>query len=196
METVHRRSYTYSPTMRELTADIFTSLDGFASGMHQPPYFGCLGPDLAAWVERHLAKPQVILMGRVTYDALVSFAPSATDEVSIRMSQLPKIVFSNKLKDPLPWQNTHVIQGALEESISQLKRQPGDPLRSIGSIRLVNGLLQFGLVDRLRLMIFPLILGSAGREPIFARIPQLKLELVESKVLDGRLTLLEYRPTV
>jgi len=54
--------------------------------------------------------------------------------------------------------------------------------------------MHLGLVDRLRLMVFPLILGSAGREPIYDGYPQAGLELIDTKVLDSRLILLEYRP--
>jgi hypothetical protein len=89
--------------MRELTADLFISLDGFASGVDQPPYFGYFGPDLESWVRDHLAPPQFIIMGRVTYQALAQFVPSATDEVSIRMNTLPRLVFSSTLKETLGW---------------------------------------------------------------------------------------------
>jgi dihydrofolate reductase len=180
---------------RELTADLFISLDGFASGVDQPPYFGYFGPDLEVWVHRHLNEPQVILMGRVTYEALAGFSATGTDEVSLRMTRLPKVVFSSTLHEPLAWKNTRIVKGALADEITALKGQPGDPLRSIGSIRLVKGLIQSQLIDRLRLMIFPLILGRAGREPVFADYAQVGLELIENKVLDSRLLLLEYRPS-
>ena len=110
------------------------------------------------------------------------------------MSSLPKLVFSSTLKEPLPWKNTRLLKSAVADEIRALKQQPGDPLRSIGSISLVKSMMQLGLVDRLRLMVFPLILGSAGREPIFAGYPQGSLELIDTKVLDSRLILLEYRP--
>jgi dihydrofolate reductase len=110
------------------------------------------------------------------------------------MSALPKLVFSSTLKDPLAWKNTRLVKRAVADEIRALKQQPGDPLRSIGSISLVKSMIQLGLVDRLRLMVFPLILGSAGREPIFAGYPQASLELIDTKVLDSRLILLEYRP--
>lgn len=84
--------------MRELTADLFISLDGFASGVDQAPYFGYFGQDLGNWVRDHLDQPQLIIMGRATYVALARFSASATDEVSVRMSGLPKLVFSSTLK--------------------------------------------------------------------------------------------------
>jgi dihydrofolate reductase len=146
-------------------------------------------------VQRHIAEPQVILMGRVTYEALATFSAAGTDELSRRMTQLEKVVFSSTLQEPLAWKNSKVLKGPVGDEISALKRQPGDPLRSIGSIRLVKSLVQLGLLDRLRLMVFPLILGEAGREPIFAGYPQVGLKLIESKVLDSRLLLVEYRPS-
>jgi len=179
--------------MRELTADLFISLDGFASGVNQAAYFGYFGQNLGDWVRDHLEQPQVIVMGRVTYVALAQFSASATDELSVKMSSLPKLVFSRTLEEPLAWKNTRLLKNAVADEIRALKQQPGDPLRSIGSISLVKSMMQLGLVDRLRLMVFPLILGSAGREPIFAGYPQGSLELIDTKVLDSRLILLEYR---
>lgn len=181
--------------MRELTSDLFISLDGFASGVDQPPYFGYHGPGLEDWVQRNLAEPQVILMGRFTYEALAAFSATGTDEVSRGMSRLEKIVVSGTLREPLEWENTRLMKGSLGDEVAALKREPGDPIRSIGSISLVKSLVQLRLLDRLRLMVFPLILGAAGREPIFASYPHVGLELKQSKVIDSRLLLLEYRPT-
>ena len=133
-------------------------------------------------------------MGRVTYEALAQFVPSATDEVSARMNALSKLVFSSTLAEPLAWKNTRLMKCAASDEIRELKQQRGDPLRSIGSVSLVKSMIQLGLVDRLRLMVFPLILGSAGREPIYAGYPQAGLELIDAKVLDSRVILNEYRP--
>ncbi len=180
--------------MRELITDLFISLDGFASGVNQPAYFGYFGQELGGWVRDHLAEPQVLLMGRVTYEMLASFSASATDELSARMRELPKVVFSGKLQDPLVWKNTRVLSGTLADEIKALKEQRGDPLRTIGSVSLVKSLMQQGLVDRLRLMVFPLLLGSAGREPIFANYVHTRLDLTQTRVLDSRLVLMEYRP--
>lgn len=178
--------------MRELIADLFISLDGFASGTDEAPYFGYDGPDLANWVRTEINQPQVILMGRNTYVALSGFAAEAPDPLSARMRELPKLVFSRTLDGPLAWKNTRVIAGDLAQEIRALKQQGGDPIRSFGSIQLVKGMMELGLVDRLRLMVFPLILGSTGREPIHAGYPRTALQLVGTKVLDSRLVLLEY----
>lgn len=180
--------------MTELTADLFVTLDGFAAGEGAGPFFGYPGPELDRWIRDHLAEPQLMVMGRVTYQAMSGITATATDEISARMNELPKAVFSNSLSEPLAWANTRLVTGDPGERIRALKQESGDPLRSIGSISLVQSMIGLGLVDRLRLMVFPLILGRSGREPAFAGYPDTGLELIGSTVLDSRLTLLEYRP--
>lgn len=179
--------------MRELTADLFISLDGFASGANEPPFFGYFGDDLGAWIKENLAKPQTLIMGRVTYVALAQFAISSRDELNVRMTALPKIVFSRTLEEPLVWKNTRLIKAPVEQELASLKHQDGDSLRSIGSISLVKSMIRFQLVDRLRLMIFPLVLGTAGRESIYAGYERTRLKLINSRILDSRIVLLEYK---
>lgn len=179
--------------MRELTADLFVSMDGFASGVNEPPFFGYFGDDLSMWIKENLAKPQVLIMGRVTYAALAQFAIDSTDELNLRMTALPKIVFSSTLHEPLAWKNTRLIKTSMEQEIASLREQRGDPLRCIGSISFVRNMIRFQLVDRLRLMIFPLVLGTAGRESIYAGYEKTSFELIRSQILDSRLVLLEYR---
>jgi len=111
------------------------------------------------------------------------------------LTSLPKLVFSRTLEEPLVWKNTRLAKGGVADEIRALKQQQGDPLRSIGSISLVKEMMQLGLVDRLRLMVFPLILGSVGREPIYAAYRRPSLELMDTRVLDSTLILLEYSLT-
>jgi dihydrofolate reductase len=86
------------------------------------------------------------------------------------------------------------LKGALADEIRALKQRRGDLLRSIGSISLMKSNMQLGLVDRLRLMVFPPVLSSTGRGPIYAGSPQARLEPIDTKVLDSRLILLDYQP--
>ena len=181
--------------MAELTADLFVSLDGFAAGADAGPFFDYGGPELDRWVRDHLNQPHLILMGRVTYEALAQISSSAADDVGIRMNAQPKAVFSNTLSEPLAWQNTRLISGDLGEQVRTLKRESRDPVRSIGSLTLVRGLLGLGLVDRLRVTIFPLLLGGDGREPAYAGYPRTGLDLVGTRVLDSRIIMLDYRPS-
>jgi dihydrofolate reductase len=178
--------------MRELIADLFISLDGFASGVNEAAFFGHSGEGLANWVSEHANQPQLIIMGRVTYELLAGFSAHATGEASVRLTSLPKLVFSRTLEEPLVW-NARLAKRGVADEIRALKQQQGDPLRSIGSISLVKSMMQLGLVDRLRLMVFPLILGSTGREPIYACYRRTGLKLMDTRVLDSALILLEYR---
>jgi len=180
--------------MRELIADMFVSLDGHAYGEGAPAYFGYLGPDLERWIDEHLAGPQVLLMGRVTYEVLSAIAQNHPVEGADRMSELPKVVFSRTLREPLAWDNSRLAKADLVEEVRRLKAESDAPLRTIGSLSVVKGLLEARMVDRLRLTVFPLILGSTGREPVFAVLPDIHLELVDAEVLDTRLVTLEYRP--
>jgi len=180
--------------MAELIADLFVSLDGFAKGVDAGPFFGYSGPELASWVSDALGHPHLVVMGRVTYQALAEISSSATDEVSTRMNDIPKAVVSNTLAEPLAWANTRLIRGDLGAGIGALKRQSPVPLRSIGSITLVAGMTRLGLVDRLRVAVFPLILGADGREPGLAGHGRAGLELAGATVLDSRIVMLEYRP--
>jgi dihydrofolate reductase len=175
--------------MRELTADLFISLDGFARGERSPAYFGYDGPELQRWIVDELAKPQTVLLGRVTYELLSGMSQAGPQP----MDDLPKLVVSNTLPEPLEW-NATLLKGDAATAIENLKQTDGDPLRSMGSLTLVRSLLRARLVDRLRLMVFPLVLGESGREPFFAGLADLELELARQHTLDGRLVLLEYHP--
>ena len=177
--------------MRTLTADLFITLDGFALGEGAPPYFGYFGPDLERWIHDELAKPGQLLFGRVTYQALAGMMQEATDEASRRMNELPKAVVSSTLREPLEWRNTQLLKA---DELQTFKAQPGDPLRTMGSVSLVKSLLERDLVDQLRLLVFPLILGETGREPLFSDLPDITLELSHTRLLDDRVLLLDYRP--
>jgi dihydrofolate reductase len=75
-----------------------------------------------------------------------------------------------------------------------MKREDGAPMRVIGSLSLVRSLLRLGLVDRLRIMVFPQILGATGQEPILKGLPDIDLRLNATQVLGARLVLLDYSP--
>jgi dihydrofolate reductase len=93
------------------------------------------------------------------------------------------------------WPNTRICGEDLVDEVRRMKAGSGVPLRTMGSLSLARQLLRAGLVDRLRLMIFPLIAGTAGRDAFFADMASADLELVDHRTLDGRVLLVEYRPT-
>jgi dihydrofolate reductase len=178
--------------MGELISDLFVSLDGYAHGVDAGPFFGYAGPELDQWIASELDKPQRLVLGRVTYEALAPIS-SGADQMSRRLSAVPKVVVSSTLSEPLEWANTELIRGDALDAIPGLKRESDVPLRTMGSISLVADLLASGHVDRLRLMVFPLTCGTTGREPIFAEHGPNRLDLAQSTVIDGRIVLLEYR---
>lgn len=179
--------------MRTLTIDWFCTVDGFAKGRDSAAYFGCPGPELDAWIGDRLAEPQVMLLGRNTYEVLAKYG-TAADAPPNRMDELPKIVFSGSLRPPLAWPNTTLVSQDAAVAVPAMKQASGDPLRLIGSLSLGRSLLRLGLVDRLRIMTFPQILGETGQEPALAGLPDINLRLAATRVLDGRLVLLEYLP--
>jgi dihydrofolate reductase len=182
--------------MRELTADMFVSLDGFAAGADggQSWTFGYFGPQFAGFAQQVLDEPQIMIMGRITYEIMARSWPSSPGPLAGPMNSLPKLVFSTTLAGPLAWNNAQLAKNGPVEEVSALKGQTGDPLRTIGSITLVRHLMAAGLVDRLRLVVFPHVLGQAGQEPVFAGYPETSLDLTSTTVLDSRLVVCEYRP--
>ena len=184
---------------RTLTSDLFITVDGYALGDGAGAYFGYPGPDLDRWISEQLSRPQPLVMGRVTYQAMAAAATSSgsapgEDANATRMTELPKVVVSSTLSEPLVWPNTTLLHGDAASLVRTLKHSRGDPLRTIGSLSLVSHFLRHGLVDRLRLMVFPVILGRTGREPVLRDVPDVRLELVGSQLLDDRLVCLEYAP--
>jgi dihydrofolate reductase len=175
----------------EITADVFLSADGYAGGQEVGPYFDYGGPELDRWIATELARPQVILLGRRTYEIFAQMSAEATDEISQRMAAHPKVVVSRTLAEPLAWSNARVIRDVPDE-LAAFKRASQHPIRTMGSLSLVRCLLALGLLDRLRLMVFPLALGEAGREYFWSGIACGALGSVTAEVLDARVTLLTY----
>jgi dihydrofolate reductase len=181
--------------MSELTADLFVSLDGFAYAVDVGPYFGYGGQELDAWIQAESDKPQVVVLGRVTYEMLATISSNASDRAAQRLTALPKVVVSSTLSEPLEWANTRLVAGDAIEALPAVKDDTDVPMRTMGSVSLVRNLVGAGLVDRLRLMVFPLICGSAGGERIFGEGNLERFELERTSVLDARVVLLEYRTT-
>ncbi|MBC6459674.1 dihydrofolate reductase family protein [Actinomadura sp. HBU206391] len=177
-----------------LTVDLFLSVDGWARGETSPGYFGYFGPELEKWITTELARPQMVILGRRTYEAFAGLPEEVRDESSHRMTELNKVVFSATLATA-SWPNTRICRDDLIAEVGRLKSEGEVPLRTMGSLSVVRQLCGAGLVDRLRLMTFPLLVGKSGREAAFADVASADLELVDHQVLDGRVLLVEYRPT-
>ena len=98
--------------------------------------------------------------------------------------------------EPLSWANTRVVTQDAAEAVREMKDSGSRSMRTMGSLTLCRSLLTAGLVDRFRVVVFPVITGSSGRERIYDGYPDVSLDMVSSRTFDGRLQLLEYVPTV
>lgn len=179
---------------RQLIVDMFVSLDGFTGGGQDWGIRARPGPELQAYVMQVLQEPQVIILGRITYQDMAGYWPDSGEPMAPAMNRLPKLVFSNTLEEPFAWNNSHLMAGDAAARIRDLKAQEGDPLRCIGSIGLATTLLNLGLVDRLRLVVFPVILGGTGTTPLFPQASRpIRLDQVAAAVLDSKVAVLDYR---
>jgi dihydrofolate reductase len=191
---------------QELLVDFIISLDGYASAEGWPGWWGLEGPEYLHWLEEQPEKDYTILMGAKTYRQMAGFASQRADsessfttdeEASIDgLAKSAKVVFSSTLRPPLAWPNTEVINGDAVEAVAEMKRSGTSPMRTLGSLSLCRALMAAGLVDRFRVVLFPVITGKTGSERIYDDYLDFALDLVESRTFDGRLQLLEYVPTV
>lgn len=179
--------------MPELYADMFVSVDGSALGTRSPGYFGYHGPDLERWITDEQAQPRRQVMGRKTYEALAGLPEQHRDAGWELTSRKPTLVFSRTLTRA-DWPGVELSAEDAVHAVPRLTRSAGPDLRTVGSLSLVQQLLSAGLVDHLRLMVFPLVLGETGARPLFEQVPDVELHLQEERVLDGRVVLLHYRP--
>ncbi|WP_456695560.1 dihydrofolate reductase family protein [Aeromicrobium sp. P5_D10] len=181
--------------MPELMIDVITSLDGFSSADGWPGLWGMGGPDYFAWLEEGAADTYISLMGATTYRLFASFAESGEEDMG-PLTAMDKIVFSSTLEPPLAWANTRLISDDAVEAVRALKERGEAPLRTIGSASLCRSLVIAGLVDRLRVVVFPVVNGASGQDPFYAGWPDVALETVEHRTFDGRLQMMEFVPTV
>lgn len=179
-----------------LTVDFFCSLDGYGSAEGWPGYWGKEGPELREDRVRTFAQDQVLVFGATTFREFSKFVTMFDEPYYDSLNELPKIVFSSTLEEPLAWQNSTVINEDAVTAVERLKRTTDVPMRSHGSISLNRALLAAGLVDRLEVMIFPAITGRAGYASLFHGGAEFDLDLIESTVLDGRTMKLVYEPHV
>ena len=129
-------------------------------------------------------------------ELLGSIEASELDPVNARMRSMPTTVISTTLQEPLDWPDATLERGDAVDIVARLKQESPVPLRSHGSLSMNRALLAAGLVDRIQLTLFPVISGQTGADPIFHGAPDLDLELLEQRTLDGHTQELVYRPTL
>ena len=181
--------------MPELMIDFITSLEGYGAAEGWPGFWGLEGPEYLAWLDDQPEADYTVLMGANTYRLMSGLAADGEPGTDA-LADMPKIVFSSTLTEPLSWPNTRLISQDAVQAVREMKENGSESMRTIGSLILCRSLLGAGLADRFRVVVFPVITGSTGKDRIYDGYPDVSLELVNSRTFDGRLQLLEYIPTV
>lgn len=177
--------------MRTLIVTEFLSLDGV---MQDPiwtvPYWN---DEIAAFKGEETSAGQHLLLGRVTYEGFAAAWPQRTDEESggVYFNSTRKYVVSQTLKT-VDWHNSVLIQGDIIAGIAQLRQEPGPDIVVHGSATLVHTLMQHDLVDRYRLLIYPVVLGEGRR--LFREGSAATLRLVSAQAFSSGVTALIYEP--
>jgi dihydrofolate reductase len=175
--------------MRNIVVTEFLSLDGV---MEDPawtaPYWN---DDIAKFKSDENVASDALLLGRVTYQGFAAAWPESADEGADRMNNLPKYVVSTTL-NRVEWNNSTLIKGHVVEELTKLKQQDGQDILVYGSATLVQTLIQHALVDRYRLLIYPVVLGKGKR--LVQEGTTATLKLVETQTFSSGVAALIYEP--
>ena len=185
--------------MGRIAVTEFISLDGVVEdpgGAEDFKYSGWTfeidrGDDGNAFKLDETMASDALLLGRVTYEGFAEAWPSREGEFADKFNTMPKYVVSTTLKEP-DWNNTTVLEGDVVEAISKLKADTEGEIVVHGSVQLAQTLLEHDLVDELRLMVFPVVLGQGKR--LFGETSDKKpLQLAESRAVGDGVLILIYR---
>ena len=179
--------------MRKIIAGLFISLDGVVEApetWHFPYFNDEMGEAVAA----QAAQSDTMLLGRRTYEDFAAYWPNQSSEEPFAdvMNNTPKLVASTTL-DTVEWQNSTLIEGDVVEALTRIKQEPGRDISITGSPTLVRSLLKDGVLDELRLLVHPIVVGRGKRlfSDTDAPIP---LRLVDAKTFSTGVMALTYAP--
>ena len=133
-----------------------------------------------------------LLLGRVTYQGFADAWPTRDGEFADKFNEMPKYVVSSTLQDP-EWNNSTVLEGDLGEAVAKVRDQHDGDVVVHGSPQLVQALIEADLVDELRLMVFPVVLGS-GKQLFGDTADKKTLKLTDSRVVGDGVAILVYQP--
>jgi dihydrofolate reductase len=176
--------------MRKIVAGLFVSLDGVAESPEKWhfPYFN---EEMGQIVGAQMEAADCMLLGRVTYQGFADYWPDSQDEIADHMNGIRKVVVSTTLESA-DWKNSTLVRGELAKSMTRLKQEPGKEISVVGSLNLVQSLLRENLLDELRLLIHPIVLGSGKR--VFADGDRVPLKLISSRTLSTGVVYAVYEP--
>lgn len=185
--------------MRKLFSFMVVTLDGYYEGPDGEFDWPNVDDEFNEFAVSQLDDIDTLLFGRATYENMASYwpTPEAREDdpaaIADRMNSIRKIVFSRTL-DKADWQNTRLVKDGASETISELERQPGKDLAIFGSPTLTASLIEQGLVDELRVMVHPILLG-AGKSLFGTLTRRVPVELQRTTIFHSGNVLLVYRPT-
>lgn len=166
--------------MRKVTAGLFHSIDGVVEAPDQWQ-FDAFDDELGGMLGKVLGATDTVIMGRVGYEAWAKDFGEGSDEFfGPFINTVPKFVASSKLKGPLKWQNSTLIEGNVEDFVRKLKAQDGGEIAVMGGITIVRTLFLAGLIDELTLITHPVIAGKGFRPLFEPNGPQVRLELKDT----------------
>jgi dihydrofolate reductase len=190
--------------MRKLIVGSFITLDGVMQAPGGPEEDTSGGFDHGGWsfgywdeqmqnvMGEWMSQPYALLLGRKTYEIFAAYWPNADQPPAEEFNKATKYVASTTLEDP-EWENSQLIEGDVADGIRALKEEEGPDLLVQGSGNLVQTLLQHGLVDEFRLMIFPLVLGTGKRLFDGGTMPD-GLEVTSAQTSSTGVVIATYRP--
>jgi dihydrofolate reductase len=187
--------------MAELLVDFITSLDGYGAAEGWPGWWGMESPEYLEWLQEAPERDHTILMGATTYRLMHGFSSGSIetgpgeDDAVADLTAASKVVFSSTLEAPLEWANSRLVSSDPVAEVQAMKTA-GTSMRTLGSVTLCRSLLTAGVVDRFRVVLFPVVTGATGQDRIYDRWPDVGLQMVEARTFEGGLQLLEYVPTV
>src|SRR5207248_2494376 len=151
--------------MAELLIDFITTLDGYGAADGWPGWWGLEGPEYLAWLEEQPEADYTVLMGATTYRVMSGYAAEGEPGTDV-LAGMSKVVFSTTLREPLSWPNTQLVARDPVEAVREMKDEGPKSMRTIGSLTLCRSLLNAGVVDRFRVVVFPVITGKSGQDRI------------------------------
>lgn len=179
--------------MKKVIFQMSVSVDGYVEGPNRELDWHRVDDEFNAYAVETLKKADVLIMGRITYELMAGYWPTATDndpDVTFLMNDKPKLVFSRTLKT-LDWKSARLASGSIAEEVARLKSAPGDGLLWVGGSNLASAFLDEGLLDEVRVILTPVLLGAG--HTVFGDIKRRhELKLVSSRSFNSGNVLVTY----
>jgi dihydrofolate reductase len=186
--------------MSKLIVTEFVTLDGVMeapggepSHPHTGWVFDFVSPEQERYKLDETLEAESHLLGRVTYESFAGAWPEREGPFADKINSMPKYVVSSTLEEPLEWNNSTLIKGDVAEEVGKLKQSDGGPILVAGSATLVHTLIENDLVDELRLMVFPVMIGG-GKRPFPASQQKKPFELTDTQTFDSGVAVHTYQP--